>query len=163
MSLDDDAPNRRGDAARVLDIDLEELIWVLNSRDPLGESSHWLNIESGEILFVAGPDAADEADVDPRDDDRWLGIEPIESSEAFRVMEDFADQCGDAWLARALGQALRERKPFRRFKDVLAAHTAQREAWFAFERQAMEVIARKWCEDHDIAPRWIPRPARPTP
>ena len=85
------------------------------------------------------------------------------SSEAFRVMEDFADQCGDAWLAHALGQALRERKPLRRFKDVLAAHTAQRQAWFAFERPAMEVIARKWCEDHDIAPRWIPRPSRPTP
>ena len=85
------------------------------------------------------------------------------SSEAFRVMEDIADQCGDAWLAHALGQALRERTPLRRFKDVLAAHTAQRQAWFAFERPAMELIARKWCEGHDLAPRWIPQPARPTP
>ena len=38
VSLDDDAPNRRDDAARALDIDLKELIWALNSRDPLGES-----------------------------------------------------------------------------------------------------------------------------
>ena len=60
-------------------------------------------------------------------------------------MADFADQCGDMRLARALAQALRERKPFRRFKDALAAHTVQREAWFAFERQAMEAIARRWC------------------
>jgi GrpB-like predicted nucleotidyltransferase (UPF0157 family) len=40
------------------------------------------------------------------------------------------------------GKSLQQRKPFRRFKDVLAAHPVQREAWFAFERQAMEAIAR---------------------
>lgn len=163
MSTDDTPPGRRSDAARVLTLDLEELIWALNSRDPLGESRHWLNIESGTILSLIGPDADDEADGDPRDDDRRLFIEPIESSEAFRVMEDFVDQCGDDRLARALGQALQQRKPFRRFKDVLAAHPAQREAWFAFERQAMEAIARRWCEDHGISPRWAARPSRPTP
>lgn len=163
MSRDDTPPGRHGDAARVLTIDLDELIWALNSRDPLGESSHWLNIESGTIQSLVGPDAFDEADEDPRDDDRWLFIEPIESSEAFRVMEDFVDQCGDDRLARTLGQALQQSKPFRRFKDVLAAHPAQREAWFAFERQAMEAIAQRWCEEHDISPRWADRSNRPTP
>jgi hypothetical protein len=163
VSTDGTPPARDGDAARVLTIDLEELTWALNSRDPLGECSHWLNIESGTILSLIGPDADDEADEDPRDDDRWLFIEPIESSEAFRVMEVFVDQCGDDRLGRALGQALRERKPFRRFKDVLAAHPTQREAWFAFERQAMEAIARRWCEDHGISPRWDARPNGPTP
>lgn len=163
VSTDGTPPGRRSDAARVLTLDLEELIWALNSRDPLGESRHWLNIESGTILSLIGPDADGEADGDPRDDDRRLFIEPIESSEAFRVMEDFVDQCGDDRLARALGQALQQRKPFRRFKDVLAAHPAQREAWFAFERQAMEAIARRWCEDHGISPRWAARPSRPTP
>jgi hypothetical protein len=163
VSTDSTLPGRRGDAARVLTIDLEELTWALNSRDPLGECSHWLNIESGTILSLIGPDADDETDEDTRDDDRWLFIEPIESSEAFRVMEDFVAQCGDDRLARALRQALQERKPFRRFKDVLASHPTQREAWFAFERQAMEVIARRWCEDHGISPRWTARPNRPTP
>ncbi len=163
MSTDGPPPARGGDAARVLSIDLEELTWALNSRDPLGESSHWLNIESGTILSLIGPDAYDETDEGPRDDDRWLFIEPIESSEAFRVMEDFVDQCGDDRLARALEQALRQRKPFSRFKDALAARPAQREAWFAFERQAMEVIAQRWCEDHGISPRWAARPNRPTP
>jgi len=163
VSTDGPPPARGGDAARVLTIDLEELTWALNSRDPLGESSHWLNIESGTILSLIGPDAVDETDGDPRDDDRWLFIEPIGSSEAFRVMEDFVDQCGEDRLGRALGKVLQERKPFRRFKDVLAAHPAQREAWFAFERGAMEVIARRWCEDRGIAPQWAARPNRPAP
>jgi len=92
VSTDGTLPGRGGDATRVLTIDLEELTWALNSRDPLGECSHWLNIESGTILSLIGPDAVDEADEDPHDDDRWLFIEPIESSEAFCVMEDFVDQ-----------------------------------------------------------------------
>jgi len=70
---------------------------------------------------------------------------------------------GDDRLARALGQALQQRKPFRRLKDALAAHPAQREAWFAFERQAMKAIARRWCEDHSISPQWAARPNGPTP
>ena len=163
MSMEDTPPGHGSHEARVLTIDLEELTWALNSRDPLGESSHWLNIESGTILSLVEPDADGEADSEPRDDDCWLFIEPIESSEAFRVMQEFVDQCGDDRLARTLGQALQQRKPFRRFKDVLAAHPAQREAWFAFERQAIEAIARRWCEEHDISPRWAVRPNRPTP
>jgi hypothetical protein len=95
--------------------------------------------------------------------DSWLLIEPIESSEAFRVMEDFVDQCGDDQLGRALGQALGQRKPFRQFKDALAVHPTEREAWFAFERQAMEAIARWWRGDHVIAPQWAARPNGPTP
>lgn len=161
MSLNDSPPDRGDGAARSLAIDLEELIWALNWRDPFGQSSHWLHLESGELLFLAGPDAADEVAEDPRDSDQWLWVEPIESSQAFEIMEDFAEQCGDTRLARALRQALQQRKPFRRFKDTLAAHPAQREAWFAFERDAMAVIARRWCEDHGISPRWIPRPRTP--
>jgi Uncharacterised protein family (UPF0158) len=163
VSTDGTPPAHGGIAARVLTIDLEELSWALNSRDPLGESGHWLNLESGVILSLIGPDTDDETDEDPRDDDRWLFIEPIESSEAFCVMEDFVDQCGDDRLDLSLGQALQQRKPFRRFKDVLAEHPAQREAWFAFERQAMVAIARRWCEDHGLSPRWTARPNRPTP
>lgn len=162
MSLNDSPPDRSDGAARSLAIDLVELIWALNSRDPFGESSHWLNLESGELLFLAGPDAADEVVEDPRDSDQWLCVEPIESSQAFEIMEDFAEQCGDARLARALRQALQQRKPFRRFKDTLAAHPDERDAWFAFERQAMELIARRWCDDHGISPRWLQRPRTPS-
>ncbi|MDE2300531.1 MAG: hypothetical protein KGL99_07155 [Burkholderiales bacterium] len=162
MSPNDSPPDRSDGTARSLAIDLEELIWALNSRDTLGESSHWLNLESGELLFLAGPDAVDDVDEDPRDSDQWLFVEPIESSQAFEIMEDFAEQCRDDRLARALRQALQHRKPFRHFKDTLAAHPAQREAWFAFERHAMEAIARRWCEDHGISPGFSPRPRTPS-
>jgi len=149
-------------AARPLTVDLEELIWALTWRDSFGESSHWLNLESGELLYHPGSDTEDDADEDPRDSDQWLCVEPIESSQSFEIMEDFTGQCHDARLARALGQALQQRKPFRRFKDTLAAYPEQRDAWFAFEREAMEVIARRWCEDRGISPRWASRPSPPS-
>jgi hypothetical protein len=74
---------------------------------------------------------------------------------AENCMEDFVDPCDDLRLGRALAQALEQRKPFRRFKDTRAENPVQREAWFAFERQAMEKIARRRCEDHGIAPTWV--------
>jgi hypothetical protein len=151
-----------GAAPRELVIDLDELCWALNSRDQLGLGSHWFNVETGEVRFVTEDLALDEAAEDPRDDDRWLRVDPMPSSVAFRVMEDFVEQCADARLARALAQALQQRKPFRRFKDTLAAHPTQRAAWFAFERAAMAAIARRWCEDHDIAPKWLERPGAPS-
>lgn len=155
MNPPDDPEDDASTARRALVIELDVLCWALNARDPLGQSRHWLNIESGELLFLAEPDALDEAIEDPRDDERWLCIEAIESSDAFHIMAGFVDQCDDARLARALGQALQQRKPFRHFKDTLAEHPARREAWFAFERQAMEAVARGWCEDNGITPTWV--------
>lgn len=66
----------------MLTIDLDELTLALNSRDPLGECSYWLNIGSGMILSRIGTDADHESDEDPRHEDRWLFIEPIEVCDA---------------------------------------------------------------------------------
>ena len=94
-----------------------------------------------------------------RDDDQLAAFNTFRAS----CKAILAQRPGARRQARALGQSLQQRKPFRRFKDALAAHPAQREAWFAFERQAMEAIAQRWCEEHDISPRWAVRPNRPTP
>lgn len=161
--MNPDGDGDGGARRRALRIDLDELCWALNSRDPYGLGSHWLDLESGALLFVSEADAPHEGNVDPRDDERWLRIAPVESFEVFRIMEDFVDQCDDARLADALAQALRQRHPFRRFKDRLLDQPAQRAAWFAFEREAMAAIARRWCEDHGITPTWIVhRPAPPS-
>lgn len=121
-----------GTERRALIIDLDELCWAVTWRDRLGQSNHWLNIESG--------------------DERWLRVEAIAPLDAFRTKEDFVGQRDVHRLARALGQALQQCKPFRGFKDTLANHPAQREAWFAFEHRPMERIARPGCEDHGIRP-----------
>jgi hypothetical protein len=141
-------------ALRPLVIDLDDLIVALNHRDEQGLTSWWLNAATGELRYFSEDLGDDETEDDPRDDGRFVAVEPIESHVAFRVMADFVDQVSDPRLARRLADALQKRRPFRGFKDVLADHPAQREAWFAFERVAHERLARQWCEGLGIAPTW---------
>jgi Uncharacterised protein family (UPF0158) len=150
-------------AQRPLSIDLDELTWALTWRDDLMGSGHWLNLDSGEVVFIGNPADVGELPEDPRDNDRYLRIEAIDSSESFRIMEDFIEQLADRRLAQALERALQQRKPFRRFKDELASHSAQQQAWFAFERSALERIARRWCAGCGIAPLWAARGQPPPP
>lgn len=149
-------------AQRPLAIDLDELAWALTWRDDLMGSSHWLNLDTGEVVFVGDPSDVDELPEDPRDNDRYVLIEAIESSESFHIMEDFIEQLTDRALAQTLERALQQRKPFRRFKDELAGHPAQRQAWFDFERIALERIARRWCAGFGIDPQWT-KPGQHSP
>lgn len=147
-------------ALRPLPIDLDDLIVALSWHDTLTDSGYWLDLETGALVFVSDGVDIEDLDEDPRHNDRYIAVDPIESHRAFRIMEDFVDQLADAGLARRLDQALRQRKPFRRFKDVLADHPAQRDDWFAFEHAALERYAREWCESCGIAPRWASAQAR---
>jgi hypothetical protein len=79
-------------------------------------------------------------------------IEPLPSSVEYGWMADFADTVTNARLRDRLGVALDGRGAFRRFKDVLAEHPAERERWFRFHdaraREAMEA----WLAEHRIDP-----------
>lgn len=137
-----------------LPIDLDELTIALTHHDPYTGSSWRFDSRTGALFFVS--DGVDEEDLpdDLDDDTRWLDVRAIDSSLTWQIRADFAEQCSDAWLARRLADALDQRKPFRRFKDALYDHPEQREAWFAFERIALERIAREWCEERGITPQW---------
>jgi hypothetical protein len=155
----DEDPGRA--ALRPLPIDLDELIVALTWRSPmLDDSGHWLDLETGALVYVFEDVGIEDFDEDPRDNDRYIAVEPIESHRAFRIMEDFVGQLADAGLARRLDHALRQHKPFRRFKDVLADHPVQRDDWFSFEHDALERHAREWCESRGIAPQWVSPQAR---
>ncbi len=150
----------RGDAVPLLDVDLDDLVMALTWHDPFGGSAHYLDRVSGEVVFV-NPDVGEDL-LPPgfdADDERFLRIDAIDSAESWALMGLFADQVSDPRVAQRLDRALRGPKPFRRFKDELARDPAQREAWFAFERVHMERLARRWCEDSGIKPRWVGRGA----
>lgn len=153
-----------GDAAlRSLVIDLDDMAFALTWRDDSQRSSHWLNLDTGEVIFIADPGDLDSITEDPREDERFVRIDPIDSSQSFCIMEDFVEQLADTALARHLAGALEQRKPFRRFRDELAGHPAQREAWFAFEHAALERLAQRWCTGRGVAPRWTSRRRRAVP
>lgn len=137
-----------------LPIDLDDLTVALTHRDPY-TGSHWLfDSRTGALIFVNdGVDPEDLPD-DLDDDTRYLRVEAIDSSLSWQIRADFAAQLDDPGLAQRLTAALEQRKPFRRFREVLGDHPRQREAWFAFERVALERHARAWCEERGVTPQW---------
>lgn len=82
--------------------------------------------------------------------DRYLAIPIIGSDEGYRTMEDFVEIVQNPRLRKSLIVALRGRKPFRRFKDMLVEYPAEQERWFAFERQRVRETIEEWAEVEGI-------------
>lgn len=82
-------------------------------------------------------------------DDRFLLIEPLDSSLAFRFMEDYARsaELSDRFRSK-LFDALNRPKPFRRFRDVLTTDTAQLDAFDAFKTERLTEEFRDWLKVH---------------
>ena len=88
------------------------------------------------------------------DDDtgRFLWIEPEESREAFRDMDDFVATVSAAQLRDLLDVAIAGKGAFRRYKDVLARSPAELERWFGFRQRRLGTRARERLAGNDIEP-----------
>jgi hypothetical protein len=95
---------------------------------------------------------ADEGDRDDAaaDPNRYVSIEQIPSHEAFQYMADFVDELSQAAASDELGRALRGRRPFRRFKDVLLDFPEVREQWFEYEARRRREYIEEWARDKGI-------------
>ncbi len=72
--------------------------------------------------------------------DNWeniITIDPLESSESFRIMEDFALSLKEGPLKRSLSSALQRNKPFANFNAIIH-NSLQKTEWFSFRRHAYE-------------------------
>ncbi len=87
----------------------------------------------------------------------WLlPIEPVESSEEYEWMVEFAGSIGDPRLRELLEVALDGRGAFRRFKDVLARWPKERARWFAFHDECLRNAMQEWLTAHEIEPMTAP-------
>lgn len=132
-------------------IDWDDLEMALTWHDPEG-SRHFLHLETGEVVLwtrdgdTPSSDAIDEGLADGR----LVAIDPLPSSIEYGWMEEFVATVRNAGLRRQLEAALGGNRPFRRFKDVLADHPAERERWFAFHGERLRAAAREWLEENGI-------------
>ena len=78
-----------------------------------------------------------------------LRIEPLESWEGFRIMEDFVDTVNNRRDQDKLWKALSQRHPFSAFRNMLH-YTNQREAWFAYKNERMKVIVERWMKENGV-------------
>jgi predicted nucleotidyltransferase len=127
-------------------VDLGDLCMALE--DHSYESSWWIHPVSGEIRFD-GPDDGDGEDLA---DSGWVCIDPVESGDGYRDMEDFIAHVVDRRAADLLGRAIAGRGAFRRFKDTLFEFPELRERWFAFHDARLHRRALEWLADAKLLP-----------
>jgi hypothetical protein len=129
-----------------------------------GEWTCYLDLHRGEVLMVPidrfgdDDDWPSEEEIDTRlAAGHLVHIEPLGSRVEYGWMGDFAASVCDVRLRDRLEVALDGRGAFRRFKDVLLGHPAERERWFALRDERLHEAAREWLAEHDIEPTTAPR------
>lgn len=132
---------------------IQELVAAMESLPP--DVDAYLDRRTGEVLVAGDPvvtgeemgEVGERVDADP---ERYVWIEPIRSSRAWRIMADFVDSLADADPRRTLARALRRRKPFQSFRLTLEDFPGIREEWYRFKDAAYRQLAEDFLELEEI-------------
>ncbi len=136
---------------------LDDLIYAID--DHCDFAHYYLDRETGEIIFQSEREFDDEFGdgagatvLDPEDrcGDRFIPIEPMESRQGYRIMEDFIAVQPRGRATEDLTRAIAMRKPFRRFKDVIRNYPEVEKQWYEFNCDKMKAIAEEWLRFHAI-------------
>jgi hypothetical protein len=152
------------DSPRRVPVNWDDLETALSSN--ADEWTSYLDLRTGEVQTMPFAHWDDEDDwPSPEDIDdglaagHLLAIEPLGARVEYTWMADFAATVTDGRLRDRLDIALDGRGAFRRFKNALRDHPAERERWFAFRDERLRAAAQEWLIDHEIEPTTNP-PAR---
>lgn len=158
MSDSDKSGAGAGQPPREVPIDWEALEDAFENNAP--EVHSYLHLSTGEVLRVVDGIADPEMHQRITSDASYMRIEPVSSREQYRWMERFIPMVEDKPLSDLLTQAIDGKGAFRRFKDVLMSHGAERERWFAFRSERLRVFMEAWLAAHALKP--TPRVVWPT-
>lgn len=112
----------------------------------------FVNSQTGEVVFVSS---------DFRDEDDEELIEEIESSDyyirlpdqyeinEYNIMKDFANSLEDNFMKNKLLNVLKNRRPYRNFKDEVL-YLGIREDYFKFREEVYYEMAKEWCHNNRI-------------
>ncbi len=150
MSDSDNGGAGTGQPPRDVPIDWEALEDAFENNAP--EVHSYLHLATGEVLRVVDGIADPEMHSRIASDATYLRIEPVSSREQYRWMERFIPMVEDKPLSDLLTQAIDGKGAFRRFKDVLMSHGAERERWFAFRSERLRVFMEAWLAAHALKP-----------
>ena len=122
------------------DLDLEEISWAMQNDRAMGHE-YYLNLDTGEVVVPGLDEDLTEEEID---EGNYAYIDPLESYESYRHMEDFTVGLPDGEARKKLEQALVRSKPFRHFKDALEDFPKEREDWFTFKNESMNQVVIEW-------------------
>jgi hypothetical protein len=83
---------------------------------------------------------------------RFLPVPGADSRAGYADMEAFIETVASRRVQEHLWGAIRGRGAFRRFKDAVSGHPAERERWFAFRDGRTRQRALAWLADEGIEP-----------
>jgi predicted nucleotidyltransferase len=130
-------------------LDLGELCMALEDNSP--EQAWWLDPRTGEL--EPWSELGDNEDQKHPEERGFVAVDPVDSSESYSDMEDFAERVSDGRTRDLLLRAIAGRGAFRRFKDTLLEYPELREAWFGFHDARMERRAIVWLDDRGLLER----------
>jgi hypothetical protein len=137
-----------------LTIDLDDLIMALSTAYELDDPSHYLDRDTGEVIYAG--EGLEALPADLATNARYQWIEPASAEQSLHISEAFIEQLDDPQARARLKEAIQDNEPFEAFKDAMQALPHLRDAWFAFHHRAYADLARAWCHLQNIEPRWAP-------
>ena len=140
----------RGRVLELSGIDVEEITNAL--ADQTDYDHRWLiDPRTGEVVFWTSDTGIDgQNQVDPDELD-LVPIDPVPSYVWFQDMADFAGGISDSRASEDLARALRERKPFRRFRDrIYDRHPELISSWQGLREARGRRRAVEWLLDNNL-------------
>jgi hypothetical protein len=127
------------------------------------ELTCYLDVRNGEVQMLPSGRLGEDDDWPSEEEidagleaEHLILIEPLGSSIEYGWMAEFASTVADARLHDLLAVALGGRGAFRRFKDVLLDHHAERERWFAFRNGRVRAAGFEWLAEQGLEPTTVP-------
>lgn len=121
------------------------------------EITRYLNTETGGIAMISrevdsfdeNGESLDYDDLDKFCDEKYLVLPIVDSREGFRDMEAFAETIKDFALRNRLKNVLKQRRPFRRFREELQI-IDELQNWYKFQTLRNHGRALDWLEENNI-------------
>ena len=85
-------------------------------------------------------------------DSVYLQVPSVSSHQGYEFMRDFIETVGDAQLRAALEDAIAERKPFRRFRNVIERHPDALKRWHDYKSARVLALVVAWLRSQGIEP-----------
>jgi hypothetical protein len=83
---------------------------------------------------------------------RFIEIPQADSRQGYEDMEAFIETVSNWHLRELLQVAIQGKGAFRRFKDVLACHSHERERWFRFHDERLRQRVLDWLDMEGVDP-----------
>ncbi len=131
-----------------LKVDQKDLFFAFENRMP--ETTHYLNLETGEIMPVFVFNRTRVLEEIKREPNRYIKIKPLTTKNSFQIMKDYIETVPKPKIRQELKAALTKKGAFRNFRTCIEKYPEEKEHWLEFKRNAVLNYIRTWLKEFDV-------------